>query len=368
MELNWTLEVPSNIEKLKPYPPGKPIEETEREYGITGVVKLASNENPLGPSPKALAAIERALKQVHLYPDGSHYHLKRALASHLGVSADEVCVGNGSNEFIDLLPRIFVAPNRNLLTHETAFIIYKLCAQLQGCGCIEVPVDENFKVDVEKLLKAVNADTRLVMLANPNNPTGSYLDAASIEHLATELGKRHIPLVLDYAYWEYVTEKSIPDPIEVFRRHRHVVILRTFSKIYGLAGVRVGYLIGDRKITSLVERARQPFNVSSIALMGAAAALEDKDHVAKSIKLNTASKAEIAQRLAKYPVRVFESQGNFLLVDMKRPSTELHPEFLKRGVIIRPVANYGLPNFMRVSAGLPEENKKLFSAMDEIWR
>lgn len=367
MELSWTPEVPAHVASLVPYPPGKPIEETEREFGIKGVVKLASNENPLGPSPKALAAIRDGLSALHLYPDGSHFHLKRALAERLGCSTEELSIGCGSNEFIDLLPRVFVPKNKNLVTHQCAFVIYKLCAQLVGCGLIETPVDGDLRFSVDALLQSVNADTKMVVLANPNNPTGTFLNAGEIERLATELDRKRVLLVLDYAYWEFVTDRSIPDPIEVLRRHRNVIVLRTFSKAYGLAGARVGYLVADRKIVSMVERARQPFNVTTAGLAGALAALDDREHLARSVALNTASLAELAKGFARYPVRVYPSQGNFLLVDMRRASASLYTEFLRRGVIIRPVANYGLSTHFRVSAGLPAENAKLFCAMDEIF-
>jgi histidinol-phosphate aminotransferase len=367
MELNWTPEVPANIRSLVPYPPGKPIEETEREFGITGVVKLASNENPLGPSPLALEALSKLGPNLHLYPDGSHYNLKLALSERLGCKPEELAVGCGSNEFIDLLPRVFAPPGRNIVTHKAAFVIYKLCAQLVGCGLKEAPIDGDLKVRVDDLLAQVDENTRLVMIANPNNPTGTWLDADEIEHLARELERRHVLLVLDYAYWEYVTDWSIPDPMEVFYKHRNVIVLRTFSKIFGLAGLRVGYMVADPEITGMINRARQPFNVSSAGLVGALAALDDAGHVARSVELNSASKAAISMELAKYPVRVYPSQGNFMLVDMGRPSKDLHTEFLKRGVIIRPVSNYGFPNAFRISAGLPAENGKLFGAMEGIF-
>ncbi len=244
MELKWNPEVPENIEKMVPYPPGKPIEETEREFGISGVVKLASNENPLGPSPKAVAVLKKAVDQLNLYPDGSHYKLKNALAAKLGVTPAEISIGNGSNEFIDLLPRAFVGRDRNMVTQQAAFVIYKLCAQLQGCECKEAPISSDLTVDIDALLALVDADTKLVVLANPNNPTGAYLNKNEVERLAQELLDRRILLVLDYAYWEYVTEPSIPDPISVYQRFPNVMVLRTFSKIYGLAGLRVGYVVG----------------------------------------------------------------------------------------------------------------------------
>lgn len=368
MELNWNPEVPAHIQALVPYPPGKPIEETEREYGITGVVKLASNENPLGPSPKAVAAIQAASKELHLYPDGSHFHLKKALSTRLGVSTDELSIGCGSNEFIDLLPRVFVPKGKNLVTHKTAFVIYKLCSQLVGCDFIEVPVNDDLRYSVNDVLKMITPDTRMVMIANPNNPTGTFLNAEEVDRLARELEARRVLLVLDYAYWEFVTDKAIPDPIAVFKKHPNVIVLRTFSKIYGLAGVRVGYMVADKKVTSMIERSRQPFNVTSAGLAGALAALEDDEHLKASVALNNASKIEIERELSKYNVRLYPSQGNFILVDMNRPSRELYTEFLKRGVIIRPVPNYGLPTHFRISAGLSHENAKLFQAMREIFK
>lgn len=368
MELTWSPEILPNVASLTPYPPGKPIEETERELGITGIVKMASNENPLGPSPRAMEAIRAAVSNLHVYPDGSHYGLKRAVAKFSNCAAEEIMIGNGSNELLDLLPRAFIPRNRNMVTHKAAFAIYRLVAQLRGCGCIEAPIDEkSLTVTVDSVLSSVNADTRMVFLANPNNPTGGALSVDEIDTLAKELDKRHILLVLDYAYWEFVTDKHVPDPMVVWRKFSNVIILRTFSKVYGLAGARVGYMIANRNLVSTVEKCRQPFNISSAALVGAAAALEDQDHVHRSVNLTIESKAELAKGLALYPVHVYPSQGNFYLVDMHRPSAELYPEFLKRGVIIRPVLNYGLPTCFRVSAGLPKENEKFFAAMDGVF-
>jgi histidinol-phosphate aminotransferase len=367
VELSFDLETPKHVASLVPYPYGKPIEETCREYGLSEVVKLASNENPLGPSPLALEAAREALKSWQLYPDGGQHAIKEALAKHLGCAKDQVAVGCGSNEFIDILPRAFVPAGRNIVSHQAAFAIYKLCAQLSGCGFIEAPIDGDLRVSGEALLRALNADTRLVMLANPNNPTGSFLAKGELEGLAAECLKRKILLVLDYAYWEYVTDRSIPDPMEIFAKFPNVVVLRTFSKIYGLAGARVGYMVADRKVIAMSERVRQPFNVGSASIAAAIAALSDRAFLERSVKLNVESKAEIERELKRFPVRVYPSQGNFLLVDMKRPSAELYPEFLKRGVIVRPVTNYGLPSCLRVTAGLPEENRKFFQAMTGIF-
>lgn len=374
MDLDWTPEVPANIATLVPYPPGKPIEETKREYGISEVIKLASNENPLGPSPKALDAIRAAHSGLNLYPDGSHYALKTALASKLGCSVNRISIGNGSNELIDLLIRVFVPPQANVVAQERAFIAYKLCAQLQGCGFSEAPVDSGFRVSADAVLATINDGTRVVFLANPNNPTGSWMGGREVRRLARELDTRKILLALDYAYWEYVTEPSIPDPMALAQEFGNVVVLRTFSKIYGLAGLRVGYAVAAPKIIALLERARQPFNVNALALAGAAAALSDDSFVARSKKLNAEGLAALQGGLARFDVDVYprergaKPQGNFLLVDFKRPVQPYFPEFLKRGVIIRPVGNYGLPTFFRITAGKPEENEKLLRAIHEVLR
>ncbi|MGK5083314.1 histidinol-phosphate transaminase [Bdellovibrionota bacterium FG-1] len=362
----WMPQVAPHIASLTPYSPGKPIEETEREYGISGVVKLASNENPLGPSPKAVAALRALEPSLHLYPDGSHFHLKKVLSERLDCLPSELAIGCGSNELIDLLTRVFVPIGKQLVTHKTAFVVYRLCGHLNGAEVIEVPIDSNLNVSVQSLLDAVTPNTQVVMIANPNNPTGTFLNAEQIDHLARELNRKEVLLVLDYAYWEYVTDRSIPDPMTVFKRHRNVLILRTFSKVYGIAGVRVGYLVGDAPLIELIERARQPFNVTASGLVAAQAALDDDEFVHRSIALNEASKTQLTTELAHYDVRVYPSQGNFLLVDFKRSSQQLYPEFLKRGVIIRPVAIYGLPTHLRITAGLPAENAKLFQALSEI--
>lgn len=364
--LQWQPYVPEHIATLVPYKPGKPIEETKREYGITEIVKLASNENPLGPSPKALEALQQALPSIHLYPDGSHHALKTAMSKDLGCDTKELIFTNGSNEAIDLIIRAFVPKEANIITHKAAFVVYKLCAQLQGCGCIEAPIDSELKVNVDDLLRAIQPETKLAILANPNNPTGTFLTRDEIFKLAQEYNRRKILFVLDYAYWEYVTEKNIPDPLETFKEFPNVIILRTFSKIYGLAGLRIGYALARSEIISILERTRQPFNVASISLIGAKAALSDQEHVRRSAELNIKSKKHLIEGLAPFKVKVYECQGNFILVDMFRRSEELYPEFLKRGVIIRPVSSYGLTTHFRVTCGLISENEKFLKAMAEI--
>lgn len=366
MKLSWLPDVPANIASLVPYPPGKPIEETKREFGIDEVIKLASNENPLGPSPLALQAIEKNLKELNLYPDGSHYKLKSALAKRHGVEMNELSVGNGSNEFIDLLIRIFVPRECNVVAPEKSFIAYKLCAQLQGCQYLESALKPRFEMDVDAILKTVNEKTKLVFLANPNNPTGAFVNAPDVQRLAAALNEKKILLVLDYAYWEYVNDENIPDPFEILKQNKNVIVLKTFSKAYGLAGLRVGYMAADAQIVSFVEKSRQPFNVGSLALEAATAALGDEGFVEKSFALNQMGMKLLREELSKFGLDVYASQGNFLLVDFKRPVQALYTEFLKRGVILRPVSNYGLPSFFRISIGTEAENRKLLQAMAAV--
>ena len=364
--LGWVPEVPSHVRGLPPYQPGKPIEETERELGITGVIKLASNENPLGPSPRALDALALKLREQHLYPDASHHGLKQALSRHLGVGVDCLVVGNGSNEIIDLLCRIFVPTTCNVVASAHSFIAYKLCALLQGCGYKEASLGAGFVPRSDHLLSTVDERTRLVFLANPGNPTGTYLKKDEVFALAAELEKKRILLCLDYAYWEYVTAQDLPDALEVWDRHPNVVVLRTFSKIYGLAGMRVGYAIAHPDVAGLLNRARQPFNVSALGLVAAEAALGDKAFVKRSMENNRVGLKQIADGLTALGYGVVPSEGNFLLFDTGRPAAPLFGEFLKKGVIVRPVANYGLMQHLRVSVGTPAENGRFLAAAKEL--
>ncbi|MGE4232689.1 MAG: histidinol-phosphate transaminase [Bacteriovoracia bacterium] len=368
--LNWTLKIPDNIEKLSPYVPGKPIEETEREFGISGVIKLASNENPLGPSPLAIASIAKSTQKLNLYPDASHYYLKQNLMSHLGCQFEELSIGNGSNEVIDTLIRAFIKKEQNIVTIPYAFVAYKVCAQLVGCKIIEAEKTSTYSTSIENILKTVDSNTAMVILPNPNNPTGTYFTADEISELASELEKKRVLFVLDCAYEEYVENKAIPKGIDIFRKHSNVVVLKTFSKIYGIAGLRVGYAIADKSIVSIIEKCRAPFNVSTIALEAAKAALDDIAHLEKSKKLNSESKKQLISGFKKLGLEVCElekgGEGNFLLVDFKKPSHELNTKILKRGVIIRPVANYGLLTHFRVTCGLMSENEKLLEILKEV--
>ena len=366
------LSVPSYIQNLKPYVPGKPIEETQREYGIKRIVKLASNENPLGPSPRALRAVQKCLKDSHRYPDASAFRLKEALSAFLNVSKDELLIGNGSNEVIDLVIRAYCQPGDRMLSHQASFVAYKICAQIQGVETVEVPINAELRPSLAEMLDQIRRDKKIkmVFLANPNNPTGAYFSGNELRAFLRDVftvRNGSVLVVLDYAYWEYVRTSEIPDPMEIYKEFPHVVILRTFSKIYGLAGFRMGYGIARSEITSVLGRIRQPFNVSSLGLVAAEEALHDKVFVERSRKLNIAGMRWWEEKLAALEIPFWKSQGNFLLVDTQRgigkPGGEVYLSCLQKGVIFRPVANYGLLNALRITIGTPEENKWAIQAL-----
>lgn len=366
------IQVPDYIRTLVPYLPGKPIEETQREFKLKKVIKLASNENPLGPSPKSRLAMQKTIKGLHRYPDGSGYHLKQALSFHLGVQSSQIILGNGSNEVIDHLIRTYCLPGDAVLTHRGAFIAYKISAQIHGVQTVELPVDENFDWSLDELLfQAEHNDAiKVIFLANPNNPTGTYFNSKVLEKLTEGLSRIRggsIILALDYAYWEYVRAKDLPDPAEALAQYPNTIIFRTFSKIYGLAGLRVGYGVASSEMIFNLEKVRQPFNVSSLGLAGAEAALRDVSFVKKAKQLNLKGLAFWEKALTKMKVRYWPSQGNFILADVKsafgKTGPEVYHECLKRGVILRPIANYGYPNAIRISIGTPEENLMAVKAL-----
>jgi histidinol-phosphate aminotransferase len=358
--------VPEYIRKLVPYVPGKPIEETQRELGLKRVIKLASNENPLGPSPKALATLKKAAKDLHRYPDSGGFKLKQALSDHLSVSPESLILGNGSNEVIDFLIRTYCVPGDSVVTSEAAFIAYKICAQIHGVNTSEAPLSAELKFDLGKMteLTQSNPRVRMVFVANPNNPTGTYATKKELIRFLRDISAIRggsVIVVLDYAYWEYVTASDLPDPMECMREFENVVVLRTFSKIYGLAGLRLGYGIARPQVIASLEKVRQPFNVNSLALLAGEAALSDRAFVTKARKQNQNGLKFWETTLKKRGIPFLKSQGNFILADVQTGLGESGPDCfqrcLKQGVIFRPVANYGLMNYLRISVGTNEENK-----------
>lgn len=360
--MNDCLHVSSHIRAIAPYQPGKPISELARELGLheADIIKLASNENPLGPSPRALAAAEAALGDIALYPDGAGFALKAALSSKLGVSPNQIVLGNGSNDVLDMAARAFLSPGTSAVYAQHAFAVYPIATLTVGATGIEVPA-LHYGHDLAAMRQAIRADTRVVWIANPNNPTGTFLPWAQIEAFLNAV-PAHVLVVLDEAYGEYLPPEDHFDTIAWLARFPNLLITRTFSKAYGLAGLRVGYGLGDAAVIDLLNRVRHPFNVNLVALAAAEAALGDADFLTQSYALNRAGMAQLAQGLSALGLAHVPSKGNFLLVkvgDAARVNTAL----LQRGVIVRPVANYGLPEFLRVSAGLAVQNTRFLEAL-----
>ncbi|MEK8088338.1 histidinol-phosphate transaminase [Thermithiobacillus plumbiphilus] len=349
---------------LTPYQPGKPIETLEREYGVSNAIKLASNENPLGPSPRALEALARVRADLARYPDGAAFSLKTALARHLDLTPEQFIIGNGSNEILELVTRAFVTPENEVIFSEHAFAVYAIMTQAVGSRA-RVARALEYGHDLDAMAALVNDRTRLVFVANPNNPTGTLLDAASLENFLEGV-PAHVLVVLDEAYFEYVTAADHPDGTRWLARFPNLLVARTFSKIYGLAGLRVGYAMGNPQLISLLERVRQPFNVNAAALSAAEAALEDDTHLQRSRELNTQGMAQILDGIRKLNLSALPSAGNFLAIDLGQTAAPIYEGLLRQGVIVRPVANYGMPDFLRVTIGLPDENARFLRALEQV--
>lgn len=364
--MNYTELAPSYIRAIAPYQPGKPIAELERELGISGIVKLASNENPLGASPKAVAAMHEAIKTIALYPDGNGFELKDALTKRYGVSHANLVLGNGSNDLLELASRAFLSPGDVAVYSAHAFAVYALATQAVGAKGITVPAKE-FGHDLDAMLKAaVQHKAKIVFIANPNNPTGTYLAASALESFLAAL-PASILVVLDEAYNEYLPLAQRYDSVSWLKKYPNLIISRTFSKAYGLAGLRVGYAIAHEQITDMMNRVRQPFNVNSIAQAAAVAALHDMDFVQKTYELNQRGMQQITAGLTKLGLSYIPSYGNFICFRIDG-ATAMYRRLLELGVIVRPVANYDMADYLRVSIGLESENEKFLSALEQASR
>jgi len=355
--------VPEWIRTLTPYPPGKPIEEVERELGIRDSIKLASNENPLGPSPKAVAAIAAVLADLHRYPDGSAFYLKRRLAERLGVSEAELIVGNGSNEIIELAVRTFLRPGDEAVMADQAFVVYRLVVQSAGGSSRMVPL-RDFTHDLEAIAATVTPRTRLVFLGNPNNPTGTIFRRAAWRAFLGRLPE-HLLVVADEAYAEYVEDPEYPDTIRERGDRVPVLSLRTFSKLYGLAGLRIGYGVAAAPVIDALDRIRQPFNVNALALAGARAALDDEEHVRRTLAANRAGMAFLVEACRALGLAHVPSAANFVLVRVG-DGARVYEALLRRGVIVRPVAVYGFPGHVRVTVGTEAENARFVAALRAV--
>ncbi|GMR03851.1 MAG: histidinol-phosphate transaminase [Gammaproteobacteria bacterium] len=352
------------VRDLQPYQPGKSIEELECEYGIRDAVKLASNENPLGASPRAITAARETLNDAMRYPDGNGSYLKTALASKLGIATNQITLGNGSNDILELVTRAFVSPDNEVIYSEHAFAVYPIVTRAVG-ACAVVTKARNWGHDLQAMRKSVTARTRVVFIANPNNPTGTWLPVDELEEFISGLPD-HVLIVVDEAYFEYVQEPGYSDTVKWVGRFPNLLVTRTFSKIHGLAGLRIGYGIAGPALTNVLNRVRQPFNVNSVALAAARAALDDQRHVERSMQLNRDGMRQLTEAFDAMGLGYIPSAGNFVCLDMGRPAGPVYQALLIHGVIVRPVANYGMPNHLRVTVGLPEENGRFIGALKKI--
>lgn len=358
------LNVNPKILNITPYQPGRPIEEVKRELGLKEVIKLASNENPLGPSPKAVKAIKGALGKINRYPEGGCFYLRQDLSKKLKVSPENLIFGNGSDEIIDIIIKTFCREDEEILTSEVSFLEYKIIAQQNGRLTRTVPLMD-FKYDLSALKKNIGPKTRVIFIANPNNPTGSYVSKKEVEGFLLNLPE-NILVVFDEAYFEFVDQNDFPDVIKYIEKGKNVMLLRTFSKIYGLAGLRIGYGIAKKEFIQYLERCRQPFNVNLLAQEAAQAALSDATFVKKSKKIAAEGKEYLYQSLEKMGIEYIPSATNFILLNLKRDGIEVFKKLLKKGVIIRDMRQYGLKDFIRVTVGTKKENRKFVVALKKV--
>lgn len=355
-----TLRVHPDIQSLSPYVPGKPIDELQRELGLTRVIKLASNENPLGPSPKAVAALAGANDTLHRYPDGGAYRLRQAIAERWKVTSEQVILGNGSDEILGLLARTFLAPGDEAVMADHTFVIYRMEVTAAHGKPVVVPL-VNWTHNLEAMAQAITPRTRLLFICNPNNPTGTTVPAEAISRLMAKL-PRDVIVVFDEAYYEYVRDPQFPDTIAYVKEGRNVIVLRTFSKIYGLAGLRIGYGISTPEITDLLNRVRPPFNANSLAQRAALAALGDDEHVARSRAVNAAGMEQLGSGLTKLGFAPIPSEANFLYFDVKRDGRQVFESLLREGIIVRHIEG----TMLRVTVGQFDENAAFLQALKKV--
>jgi histidinol-phosphate aminotransferase len=356
-----------NVLRMTPYSPGKPIDEVKRELGLTDVVKLASNENPLGPPPAAVRAVQEAAARMHLYPDAAAYDLRQALARHLDVQPEQVALGNGSDELIHMLGEVFLSgPGDTVLTGVPSFVRYDAAAHLAGSQLRQIPVDADYRLDLPAMAETLDATVRLVFVANPNNPTGTVVSDAEVRALIRQLPEG-AALVLDEAYREYAEDLSgYPDTLAMIREGMPVIGMRTFSKAYGLAGIRVGYMVGPAEIMDAFHRAREPFNVNALAQVAAIAALGDHEHLARSKQVNREGLARMSRLADQYGMRALDSHANFACLEVG-DGPSVFESLLRQGVIVRSGHVVGMPSFIRVSIGTPAEMDRFEEAFRNVW-
>jgi histidinol-phosphate aminotransferase len=364
MPTQWESLANEHILGIAPYEPGKPIDELERELGIHDAIKLASNENPLPPSGRVQRAILAAVNHLNRYPDGSGFYLRQALAKKHGVSPDQVVLGNGSNELIELLVRTFLRPGDEAVVPHPSFVVYPMIVQAAGGVRVMVMLKEH-RLDLEAMVRAITPMTKIVFIANPNNPTATIVTADEIEHFMARVPERTI-VVFDEAYIEFALGPDFPETLNYVKQGRKVAVLRTFSKATSLAGLRVGYGLADADAIALMNRIRQPFNVNSLAQAGALAALEDDAHILECVRMIEAGRHFLYDEFKTLGVQYVPSRANFILVDVGRSAAEIYQKLLHEGVIVRPMTPFGMETTLRITVGTPEENRKLVKALRAV--
>ena len=356
--------VRKNILRVKPYLPGKPINEVKRELGLERVIKLASNENPYGPSYKVIKAITQTAKDINRYPDGSCYYLRQELAKNLGVAENQLIFGNGSDEIIVLATRAFTQEGDEVIMARPSFLIYEIASKISGAVIKFVPL-KDFRYDLEGMIQRISPKTKIIFIGNPDNPAGTYINKNQVVNFLKRV-RRNILVFFDEAYFEFVKEKDYPDTIELLKKYHNLVITRTFSKMYGLAGLRVGYGIANAEVISILDRIREPFNVNSLAQAAALACLRDKPYYTGVLKILSQGRKFLYENIAKLGLTFVDSVTNFVLIDLKQDSFKVAQDLLKKGVIVRDMSFWGLDTYIRVTIGTPQENKLFISALKEV--
>lgn len=351
------------IDSIQPYEPGRSLDEVIKEYNLTNVIKLASNENSMGASKHALEVV-KSTSNLHYYPDGSAQALKKAIADHENISTNQIILGNGSNEILELVASAFLNPSVEAIFSEHAFVVYKLASKVRGCRFHEVPA-QNFGHDLYAFKNYINKQTRVIFIANPNNPTGTYNTHDQVHDLLSAISE-NILVVLDLAYYEYASATDYVRPYELLKQFPNLLLTRSFSKAYGLPALRIGFGVGHPDLIEILNRIRQPFNVNTFAQKAAIAAINDQEHIQLSIKNNSAQMLYLQTELKKLGLDYLESQGNFLAVRVNMSGRDIFKMLMKEGVIVRPIDIYGMPEFIRVTIGTPEENKFFIHALERV--
>lgn len=368
MTTNFKQLAVSGVQSLQPYQPGKPIDELAREFGLNeeDIIKLASNENPLGPSPKVLAAIQEALPELTRYPDGAGFELKQAISNKFGLQKEQITLGNGSSDILDFICRAFVNPGENIVTSQHAFAIYGIIATIVGAHCIKVPAI-NYAHDLDAMAAAINDKTRVVFVTNPNNPTGTWINKNDLINFLDKI-PANVLVLLDEAYFEYVQNAEYPDGLSLLPAYPNLVVARTFSKAYGLAAMRVGYGASSVEVADLLNRVRPPFNVNSLALVAATASLSDDGYVQRSIAENSKGMQQLEAAFNELNIEYIPSVANFIAFKIPSPlkAAEVFQQLLAKGVIVRPIAGYEMPDYLRVSIGTAQENQGFIEALTQV--